>query len=165
MLRKIASICAVGIGATVFTVLPAQATNIGNEGCTPGYWKQTQHFDSYEEYTPDEAIYWVFRHNHVSAFDGLPADLAAYGNLSMVDALKLKGGPGVTGATEILLRAATAAFLNAASEQIGYPMRRYNDPGNMGYRISDALHSGDRDQIIALASELDKANNLGCPIS
>src|SRR5215210_35264 len=32
----------------------------GNEGCTPGYWKQPQHFDSWVVYSPNQLFSSVF---------------------------------------------------------------------------------------------------------
>ena len=38
----------------------------GGEGCTPGYWKQSQHFDSWVGYTPNQQFSSVFE----NAFPG-----------------------------------------------------------------------------------------------
>jgi len=83
----------------------------------------------------------------------------------MATALSYPGGPGVQGGAKSLLRAATAAFLNAAHEGVGYPYRRFTEPGNMKAAVDAALASGSRDQMITLAAQLDDANNLGCPLS
>jgi hypothetical protein len=58
-----------------------------------------------------------------------------------------------------------AAFLNAAHEGLGYPYRRFEEPGNMWAAIDAALASGDRATMINLAAVFDAANNLGCPLS
>lgn len=150
--------CAVALTMALGTVasLPsvAGATNIGNEGCTPGYWKN--HTESWEEYSPTLKLKFVF---------AFPAGLAAMGEDTMLTALSYQGGPGVAGAAQILLRASTAAFLNAAHEGLGYPYRRFTEPGNMKAAVDAALASGNRQQMIDLAALLDAANNLGCPLS
>ena len=85
----------------------------------------------------------------------------------MLEALQ-GSGPGVTGATQILLRAGVAAYLNADVE-IPYPYRRWST-GFGGLQplqtlITSAISSQDRATILALATKLDDANNLGCPLS
>ena len=62
------------------------------------------------------------------------------------------------------MRASVAAFLNAAHEGVGYPYRRFGDPGNLQATINAALASLDRQTMLDLATWLDTANNLGCPL-
>jgi hypothetical protein len=132
----------------------AGATNIGNEGCTPGYWKN--HTDNWEEYTPASLLKDNFT---------IPAALAPLGDQTFLQALKGGGGPGVEGAAKILMRAAVAAFLNAAHEGVGYPYRRFQDPFMIQQAVNQALASGDRQTMLDLAAVLDAANNLGCPLN
>lgn len=142
--------------ASFGTAPAAQATAIGHEGCTPGYWKN--HTGSWEEMTPDRPYGRVF----VDATDHVAS-------LTFLDALKARGGSGVNGASEILARASAAAFLNAASEGLGYPWRRHGtgEDGRPGLipTVNAAFASGDRATMIALAAQLDADNNLGCPLS
>ena len=130
---------------------PSSAVNIGQEGCTPGYWKN--HTSNWQEYSPSQTVGSVF-----------PDYKGTYATTTLAGALALKGGSTLDGARQILLRAATASVLNAAHEGLGYPYRR-----DSGFRIIDtveaALTSGDRAAILALAATLDKANNLGCPLN
>jgi len=74
-----------------------------------------------------------------------------------------RGGKGISGATTVLLRAAVAAMLNAAYE-LDYPYQRFGSDGLIA-QVNAAIASGDRDTILALASRLDIANNLGCPLN
>jgi hypothetical protein len=83
----------------------------------------------------------------------------------MLQALNAQGGTGVKGATEILVRAASAAYLNAAHEGVGYPYRRFSSPFNIQLKVNTALASLTRSKIINLATTLDTANNLGCPLN
>jgi hypothetical protein len=137
---------------------PSGASNIGEQGCTPGYWKN--HTDAWadpvenDSYSPDQTLDDLFN---------FPDSLAAFRTVKLVDALDGGGGSGVTGATKILMRASVAAFLNAAVEDIGYPYRRFDEPGNMTATINGLLAGQDRSAIIAYATVLDTANNLGCP--
>ena len=155
-LRRKLSLCIV-VGALAATVVPAaqhaSASNIGTEGCTPGYWKN--HTARWQEYRPTTLLRqpWDF-----------PAELASFENVTMLQALSVGGGTDLNGAAKILLRASTAAYLNAAHEGVGYPYRRFNDPGQLQTRINAALASLDRDTMLGLAAELDAANNLGCPL-
>ncbi|HYO32087.1 MAG TPA: hypothetical protein VES21_04505 [Nocardioidaceae bacterium] len=146
----------VGVLATGLSMAgPAQAHNIGNEGCTPGYWKN--HTSNWEEYRVNKPVGEVFD------FSGTPNEVAAYANITLANALRLKGGSTLGGATEILLRAATASVLNAAHEGVGYPLRRGGEDG-IKAQVNEALASGDRQAMLDLAASLDRLNNLGCPL-
>ncbi len=133
---------------------PAPAANIGNEGCTPGYWKN--HTSNWEEYTPNSLLKFNFV---------IPDSLASFRNQTFLQALEGGGGPGITGAAQILFRSAVAAYLNAAHEGVGYPFRRFTEPGNLRDQINAALASQDRQTMLDLATRLDNANNLGCPLN
>jgi hypothetical protein len=121
------------------------------EGCTPGYWKVAQHLDSWVAtgYSPSQTLESVF--NVPDAF-GLD-------NKTLLEALNFKGGSTVTGAAQILLRAAVAALLNES-----HPFINYGYDGDVVADVNAALATGDRATILALAAELDAANNAGCPL-
>jgi len=136
---------------------PASAVAIGEEGCTPGYWKN--HKDNWQEAKTTTLFSNRFSDGTTGALVGL----------TFLEALKGGGGPGVAGAELILARAATAAYLNAAHEGVGYPWRR-NATGLDGRpplvdTVVAALESGDRATMLALAARLDADNNLGCPLN
>ena len=157
MRKRLAIILMLSLGVLATSVplgTMAGANVIGNEGCTPGYWKN--HTDNWQEYTPDTQLssLWTF-----------PASLSQYGDWTMLQALQGGGGTGVSGATRILVRAATAAYLNAAHEGLGYPYRRFDEPGDLEEAINAALATEKRSAILKLATKLDQANNLGCPLS
>ena len=119
----------------------------GDEGCTPGYWKQSHHFDSWTApYDPGDPVAGVF---------------AGAGAGTLLDALQGGGGSGVAGARKILLRAAVAALLNAASNGVEYP----HSIAEIDAAVEAALASNDRDTMLDLAGELDADNNLGCPLN
>jgi len=116
------------------------------EGCTPGYWKQSQHFDSWTGYSPNQLVSSVF---NVS------------GSTTLVQALDGGGGSDLAGATRILLRAGVAALLNSTSAGTDYPL----STADVIKRVNDALASGSRDTILSVAGELDRLNNLGCDLN
>ena len=124
----------------------------GTEGCTPGYWKN--HTDSWPAtgYSPSQSLPSVF------------AQSAAYSELasaSMLEALDFGGGGGVDGAARILMRAAVAALLDASHPGVDYP----RTPVQVISQVNSALASGDRDTLLTVAGELDRDNNLGCPLN
>ena len=109
------------------------------EGCTPGYWRQAHHYDSWTApYTPDTIYSAVFM---VGPDDRLGDTVQAIG-----------------GGLNALLRHSTAALLNAASSDVDYP-----------YTVAEviamtqaAINGGD---IEGTKDLFDAANNLGCPLS
>jgi hypothetical protein len=123
----------------------------GDEGCTPGYWKQSQHFDSWFGYTPNQTLESVF-----DVPDGL-----GYDNTTLLEALNFGGGSGVAGGARILLRSAVAALLNSSSPDVDYTMTT----GEVIAAVNAALASGSRATMLTLAAELDTDNNLGCPLN
>jgi hypothetical protein len=120
----------------------------GGEGCTPGYWKN--HTDSWTVYSPSQSLSSVFA-----------ATPAVYSSTTLLQGLSFNGGNGADGASRILLRAAVAAILNAANEDVDY---QYTS-AQITSRVNAALASGDRATILALATDLDRANNGGCTLN
>ena len=118
---------------------------VGNQGCTPGFWKN--HTDTWVGYSPSDLVSAVF------------SNAAPYDVDTLLQTLRLKGGPGVDGAEQILLRAAVSALLNSTS--VNYPLTT----AEVITMTDNALATGDRATILSVASELDALNNLGCPLS
>lgn len=146
------------IGAGVAT-----ATRTGEtDACTPGYWKN--HHEAWEEYVPSDTLSAMLSSSYKGAPYVFQGELAFLQTATMEQALNFGGGSGIEGGAKILMHHAVASFLNAAHEGLGYPYQRFG-PGNMVNRIRAALESGDRDQMLALAAELDDLNNdLECPL-
>ncbi len=153
---KIALVAFAAVIATMSVAPAAQAVGTGHEGCTPGYWKN--HTDNWQEAAPGDLF--------GAAFTSARANVAG---LTMLQALQGGGGSGADGAAKILARAATAAWLNAAHDDLGYPWRRVGagEDGRPGLvsTVNAAFATGSRDAMLELASRLDKDNNLGCPLS
>ncbi len=180
--RTLCVVATMGLLVAVFPMLagPAAATNIGDDhACTPGYWKThpgdwpvagvTSPTET-DTVLPGGKLIYYFQLPVLDApGTGTPVIPVALRDLNgdgmddtMMQALNFGGGPGIRGAARILMRAATAAYLNAADERLYYPLGRRAD---IVIPVRDALESGSRMQIIELAEELDWVNNsLPCPL-
>ncbi len=121
----------------------------GDEGCTPGYWKN--HEDSWVGYSTSATAGSVF------ALGGF-STLASKSLLLTLDG---DGGRGTLGAAKILLRAATAALLNAAHPGVDYTLTA----SGIVTQVNAALASNNRATMLTLATSLDNDNNLGCPLN
>lgn len=115
-------------------------------GCTPGFWKT--HPDLWQGYSPDQTVGSVF------------SNAEPFHNNTLLEALNFGGGPGINGAKMILLRAAVAALLNAAHDDVPYVLSE----ADVIDQVNAALASGNRGTMLSLAAELDEFNNEGCTI-
>ena len=154
LLRVLVTALVVTVG--LMSAPTATANPIGREGCTPGYWKT--HLDNWQETTPSALVRSLYSQARANVADD-----------TLMEALNGGGGPGADGAAEILARAAVAAWLNAAHDDVAYPWRRFS-AGLDGRpalvpTVNRAFASGSRTQMINLATRLDADNNLGCPLS
>ena len=111
------------------------------QGCTPGYWKQPQHMDSWEAtgYLPEQTVF--------SAFGYGPDDV------SLLGALKTGGG----GETAFL-RHAVAALLNASHPDVHYGL-------SVGGVITVVKHAYDSGDLEYYKDGLEYYNELGCPLN
>jgi hypothetical protein len=125
-------------------VITRCAETLGAQGCTPGYWKQPQHFDSWTVHTQTDTFDSVFG---VSAF---PA------SLTLLQALQ-QGGGGINA----LGRHAVAALLNAVSPNVNYPITS----ADVIALTQAAINSGNKTLIEQTKNRLESYNQLGCPIS
>ena len=116
-----------------------ESTNGGGEGCTPGYWKQEQHFDSWVDYSPGD----FFSDTFGVIYDSDP-------ELTLLEAVWLRGG-----GEAALARHAVAALLNAANPDVSY---EYTDIIAM---VLDAYANEDFEGIKNL---FEYENELGCPL-
>ncbi|GAA4447347.1 hypothetical protein GCM10023189_03620 [Nibrella saemangeumensis] len=135
-------------GTTATVYLRCEA--IGNEGCSPGYWKNNPNSWVTTNYSPAQTVESVFE-----VPDNLGLD-----NATLLEAVQGGGGSGVVGAAQTLLRAATTALLNAYHGDVDYPLTQ----AQIIAQVNAALSSGNRDTMLKLASTLDKYNNLVCPL-
>jgi cysteine-rich repeat protein len=114
----------------------------GGEGCTPGYWKQRQHFDSYPN--PPYAPTTLF----VDAFG-----IDAFPGKTLVQVLSLKGGD-----LNALGRHAAAALLNGASDDVDYD----RSAAEVIASFAEAYASGEYE---FLKNLLEGFNEQGCPLN
>jgi len=115
----------------------------GGEGCTPGYWKQSQHFDSWPApYTPDTLFSAVFE----DAFPGK----------TLVQVAGLGGG-----GLNALGRHTVAALLNGASGDVDYD---FTD-GDVIAAFNGVFPSADSDDYEDLKDVFAGLNEQGCPLN
>ena len=121
------------------TPTPTPTPPGGGEGCTPGYWKQTQHYDSWVGYSPNQPFSSVFE----NAFPGK----------TLVQVLA-NGGGGL----DALGRHTVAALLNASSPGV--------DSGLSAAAVISAFNAaypgGDYK---ALKNRFAGLNEQGCPLN
>ena len=115
-------------------------TPTGNEGCTPGYWKQEHHFGNWPVDPYTKKFGDVFGCSGVMAQNPESGDIC---EMLLLDALSLKGG-----GNNALARHAAAAYLNAESSVL-YPY-------SVGEVIA-LLNSSNKDA-------LEAANESYCPL-
>jgi hypothetical protein len=116
----------------------------GLQGCTPGYWKQPQHFHSWVGLSPSDSFEAVFG---VDAFPGTPSLLTVLG----------QGGGGVNA----LGRMAVSALLNALSPSVAYPITS----GQVITQTRNAILSHNAATIESLKNQFDSWNNLNCTLN
>jgi hypothetical protein len=119
----------------------------GGEGCTPGYWKQSHHFDSYPAgYAPTTLFNTAL---------GLPNPNSLWGaTYTLLDALNANGG-----GKNALARHAAAAILNAASNGVAYDLTIADVQAAVLAALNDA-------SLIEVKKNLLAANNEdGCPLN
>jgi hypothetical protein len=107
-------------------------------GCTPGYWRQSQHFDSWTGYAPGDAFATVFGVSRAG---------------TLLDNVWATGG-----GANALARHAVAALLNAASGGVDYPYTT----AEVIAAVQAAFASGDFE---ATKDLFEAANEAGCPLN
>jgi hypothetical protein len=117
---------------------PPPPPTAGSQGCTPGYWKQSQHFDSWKGYSPNQLFSSVFE----DAFPGM--------TLQQVLA---QGGGGL----KALGRHTVAALLDASSG-IDYGLA----PAQVIQSFNDVFPGGDYE---GLKDQLANRNERTCPLN
>jgi hypothetical protein len=111
------------------------------EGCTPGYWKVPQHFDSWVGYLPSDSFQSVF---------GRPV------SGTLLDNLKLGGG-----GQNALGRHAVAALLNASSPDVD-PVAAFDTVAEV---ISAYQAAYDSQSYSTTKDMFEASNEAGCPIN
>ena len=117
----------------------------GNEGLTPGFWKN--HTELWVGYATTQTLESVF-----DVPDSLGLD-----DKTLLEALNFGGGPGAKGAAQNLFRHAVAALLNARHSLVEYPLTA----SIIVSRVNTALATDSASAMSSLKDELDTLNNLG----
>jgi hypothetical protein len=125
-----------GAVITFFNVLDE-----GGQGCTPGYWKQEHHFDSWMGYSPGDDFDATFG---VDLFNP---------DITLVEALRLGGG-----GVNAMARHAVAALLNAANDDVSYDLTE----AEVIAAVQAAEASGDFEGAKDLFEDF---NEQGCPLN
>jgi len=113
---------------------------MGGQGCTPGYWKQAQHFGSWVDYTRSDSYSEVF---------GVSP---SFGEKTLLRALKQGGG-----GEKALGRHAVAALLNSRNDDVAYAYAT----ATVIQMVQDAYASGDFE---GTKNVLAYENEMGCPL-
>lgn len=130
-------------------------TNIfrgGGEGCTPGYWKQEHHFDSWVGAAPTDLLSSVFM--LPSGFRN-PEGSVDPTTLTLAEALALRGG-----GINALTRHAVAAFLNASHPGVSYDLT----PAEV-VALYNGAKDGPASAIRDAKDTLEDFNEQGCPLN
>ena len=110
------------------------------QGCTPGYWKQSQHLFAWVGHAPEDLYGETF---------GVTPSAA---NLNLLRALQMGGG-----GERALYRHATAALLNAANPDVNFP---YTEAQVIAI-VRAAYASGNFE---GAKNQFEAANEAGCPL-
>lgn len=111
----------------------------GGDGCTPGYWRQPHHFDSWDGYAPSDSFDDVFGVD--SSFD------------TLLDGVWARGGQ-----ENALARHAVAALLNASNPDVSYEY----STGDVISAVQDAYASG---RYRTAKNMFEEQNEAGCPLN
>jgi hypothetical protein len=120
----------------------------GGEGCTPGFWKQDQHFDSWVGFAPGDFFDAVFGVDVT-----LRVDNQQVANPTLLQALMAQGG-----GVNALARHAVAALLNASNPDVSFDFTA----AEVIALVQEAVASGDFETAHQL---LAAANEQGCPLN
>jgi hypothetical protein len=114
----------------------------GGDGCTPGYWRQSQHFGSWTlPYRPTTMFNTVFE----NAFPGM----------NLLAVVRLGGG-----GLNALGRHTVAALLNAASAGVDYDLTV-----NQVITMFNNAYPGTTSSYEALKNIFERYNEQGCPLA
>jgi len=123
------------------------------EGCSPGYWKQEQHFKFWEGALPTDTFAGVFGRDitiRLKKKDGG----GTIDNPTLLEALNAPGG-----GLNALARQTVAAFLNAENLEVDY---EYTS-GAVILMFQAAFDDGSKSVIDTQKDDFETRNELGCP--
>ena len=136
---------------TVSVKVNAPENEVDFEGCTPGYWRQEHHFDSWTTYSPEQLFSTVFGVD--------PAiTVKTGGRSSATDPTLLQAVWANGGDINALARHATAALLNAASADVDYTYSEAEVIAMVKAAIASGVYEKAKDILAA-------ANEIGCDLN
>lgn len=112
-------------------------------GCTPGYWKQSHHA-------------YPAPYTHSNQFSSVFED--AFPGMTLQEVAQKDSGGGVS-RLEILGAHTVAAFLNAVSGGVNYPLT----PAEVVQRFNDVFPGSDA-EYLALKDAFEAMNEVNCPL-
>lgn len=122
---------------------------MGGEGCTPGYWKQDQHFDSWPSaYSTSTTFSSVFGRDIA-----IRLNKQTITNPTLLQALMAQGGN-----VNAAARHTVAALLNAASTGVSYDLTASEVIALFQANYPDG-------ELDAMKDQLEKYNEQGCPLN
>ena len=118
--------------------------NGGGEGCTPGYWKQPHHFDSWVAtgFSPDQDFDDVFE-----------LTPGTTGDWTLLDGVSAKGGK-----QNALARHGVAALLNSSNPGVSYEF-------SSAEVIAKVQAAFDTENWNFYKDQLEYENEMGCPLN
>jgi hypothetical protein len=122
-----------------------------DEGCTPGYWKNPKHFDSWTDYEPGDSFSSVFGRVitiRLNKKDGNPVTT----DPTLLQALKALGGE-----INALARHSVAALLDASSLDVDFPF-------TTAEVIAEFQNGYDSGELQATKDLFEEANESFCPL-
>jgi hypothetical protein len=126
----------------------------GDDGCTPGYWKQPHHLDSWMGMGPDDDFNTVFM---VDVEWGRKCTGGAPGDITLLQGLRCRGG-----GKNALARHGVAALLNSAQTGVDF--------GLTASEVKAIVQTGlanpySKDAATAAKNILAEQNEKGCPLN
>ncbi|MDT8436371.1 MAG: hypothetical protein RRA92_06400 [Gemmatimonadota bacterium] len=128
--------------------------NGGGQGCTPGYWKQSQHFDNWTGHAPADLLSSVFDVAGISELQR-PEDDLDVNSITLLQGLQLRGG-----GVNALIRHAVAALLNAANTDVDYDLSEADVIAEFAAAVA-----GTDDDIEEQKDRFAGFNEQGCPLN
>jgi hypothetical protein len=123
--------------------------NGGGAGCTPGFWRQSHHYQYWTDYAPGDSWSSVFA--DPGSHNG-PGGATFTGSTTLGEAVELGGG-GIFA----LARHGVAALLNASSPEVSYDF----SVGDVIALVNGAIASGNYN---AAKNLLEAFNEQGCTV-